>query len=919
LDIKANPSVFSPDDSEKPVIISIRNPTCAKVDIEAAHLPEWASWSDHAEYTPDGNALKPGAVLRLMAYVRPTQPGSGDVLVRTSVGAVSTRLLVIPAVPAFELVPHEIEIWKGKRHAKFEVRPSDFELIVKDIRTTGQRWLRVYSSANESGAMISRTQPLTVELELESDLLPSAFQTVGHAQDLSLDMRYVATDNNEGTSKVDIRFLTRVPPALNWVGANRDKPPRFRQVAKRQFEFLLANNSPGDQQGGRRNAALQIEDVRLVAPLGVDCPTRVITPLPLEIRGGASKSILIEADFDRVSPQFYPNFELQVGSNLTEPKQVFRVPVHVDRLEDHLGYLGIDLGSSNSCCAILEANGDLKQISLDDKDTACPTMLSYVEMINPLPETRTGNTMRLLASSDDRYFASKVDRIKQRLGDRFAEVAFRPLKAEDWVERPVIKATADYLRFIREKAQSAREAVFKRFILTHPAKCSIRQHRNLTLALKDSFGDDVNVQFVSEPVAALIPFFRKVASFSLPGFNIGSQQDQTIVALIQKLDAGSAREGKPSGYSAVAFDLGGGTTDITIIQVSQRRNNAGGLEIEIGIETSWAERFGGENLSDYLMEELATRARSLVAKANESKTPEEPAYQLAEKQSIGFDTPDSFKTEGALKNAAEELKVSWSSEANGPWQRFSSPVILIPDDPEKPVRPARFTIEELNSVTTDLKVCFDEELNRKLSPIIARLKNDLRGRQPDYIQLSGKTAFLPEVKSAIVTHFPNSIIGLADQPKECVVRGACQLQQLLRGREIRLVASNSIRTTSSTGLIDPGSQRFIRLIPFDVPIPAEGLVCMHEYGYWLNEPLVLWENLGSDADDRRVYADGKLNENIEEIGTWISPSSDTDVVAQTFSLRLCLHDDFTLDVSLVNSEKEIRMISKESTSFGDPL
>ena len=90
--------------------------------------------------------------------------------------------------------------------------------------------------------------------------------------------------------------------------------------------------------------------------------------------------------------------------------------------------------------------------------------------------------------------------------------------------------------------------------------------------------------------------------------------------------------------------------------------------------------------------------------------------------------------------------------------------------------------DELLREGSDPRGVFLEHLRRQIARLADRLALSCEGLPPlDFVQLSGKTAFLPVVREVLSSRF-TARIERADEPKECVVRGACLAQTLARGR-----------------------------------------------------------------------------------------------------------------------------------------
>ena len=664
---------------------------------------------------------------------------------------------------------------------------------------------------------------------------------------------------------LNLVFTVRNRPELTWEGENAP-PARLVAMARQTLAFTFANRKRDD--GGRLNAPLHIEEVELRAPGGMACSIRRQSVLPVDVLGSDSTRVEFALDLAGGPPGLY-HFQLQVDSNGPQSLRTWdAVPVQIDRVAEFDGILAIDFGTSNTCCAMLETGGDVEDVPLDEGRLTCPTLVRYLDLTPAVPETETGLRVKRMAAVDDAVAASKLDRLKQMLGEHTHLLPVRPKNSAFFVQREARDAAADYLRLLRLGAEWHKRAVFPEIVLTHPAVCSLRQYRNLRLAVEQAFGTGRHIDFMQEPLAALIPFFGQMA----------------------------AAPNAPS-YTVAAFDLGGGTTDITLVNVQHARDEAGRLEIRPEIVASWGERFGGEDLTDLLMKELTARAQSIIAR-------ERPGYQLAARQVKGAADPDFLLNEAALREGAERLKAGLSEE-QGDREPFQGLLLrVIPPDADRP--PEDYTVDATRlsqAAAVSLEAYFLAELRASICRLAARLRQSAAALPAlDHIHLSGKTTFLPVVMQVFQQSFTSQIHRAGD-PKECVVRGACLARAMSRrGRAKRLALTvGQQRTTSSIGLMDEDGI-FIPIIPLDCAIPEGGLESEYNNAWSGDGPIVLWENLGFEKE--RIRQDKSRNPLLQKLGTWL-PAGDSLPADTDFALRLKLNTDFTLAAALVGPDNRV--------------
>jgi molecular chaperone DnaK (HSP70) len=201
------------------------------------------------------------------------------------------------------------------------------------------------------------------------------------------------------------------------------------------------------------------------------------------------------------------------------------------------------------------------------------------------------------------------------------------LPDEIYLRQTPSEAAADHLHSIRQQAETQKSAVFREFILTHPARCPLRQYHRLRNSLLEAFGSkEDHIALLQEPVAALIPFMAK-----------------------------RAREPKLEGYTVASFDLGGGTTDIALVAITYASPQPKQVEVCPRILYCRGARFGGEDLTDYLKSELEQGCqRYLDVNA--------PGAVVIAEDVAAVAAVDVRRNRAALQAAAEQFKASLSEE-----------------------------------------------------------------------------------------------------------------------------------------------------------------------------------------------------------------------------------------------------------------
>ncbi|HLK65569.1 MAG TPA: Hsp70 family protein [Bryobacteraceae bacterium] len=872
LSMEALPSVLHIGQIAPNVGFRVSNPTCGTLPVSAIRRPDWITLLGQPPLVlaPHGTSLFYG---RASTY-KMGQPSSDLLQVDTPAGNASALLMAIPEKPGLKTIPAELLIWNdprrsGRQRIELHFSPLSGSLRVLSVKNAGFHWITL-AGRPSAPVIASPENPVAISLEVEVERISRL-----EVKSAELAVEY---DDAHGpkTTLLPLNFVLRNRPELRWTGENAP-PPTLIQTDKQPIRFVFTNRSEDDVHGGRMNAAIVLESVTLTAAKNAPAiPVMQPAFSPTTIAGGDSCEVEVELNLESVKPGIH-SLLLEARTNIAElNERPYHAAVEVRELRSFDGIIAIDFGTSNTCCAVLENGAEFESIPLDGASTTDPTIVRYLDWHGRFPEIETGVRVKNLAASDEKVAASTVTRLKQQLGETTWPLRIRARNSTDWVYREARLAARDYLHHVRVAAERQKGATFHEFILTHPAVCSIRQYRNLRFALEEAFGKDARVHFLQEPIAALVPFFEQ-----------------------------RAKDPNENGYTVAAFDLGGGTTDITVVRVNHQRNGAG-VQIQPEIIASWGERFGGENLTDFLVGQIRSRCQQILAAKY-------PGFDLADYPVRGASSPDILRNEAALRDWAERLKAGLSDE-QAPRKLDTLLLRAISKRPDAPPADAAFEPADLENVGgAPLQAVFVAFTKTQIARIAERLKQSVAGMAPlQYIHLSGKTTFLPVVRETLQSAFKAAIFR-ADDPKECVVRGACLSRSMARSRSRRLILPReSQRTTSQIGLMDDDTGRFLPVIPLDSPIPAGGLARDIPNAWNGTDVVVLWENLG--VEQTKVLSDGARNPFLQKLGTW-EPEREIELADNWWGLRLTLTPVFTLEVSAVGPDGQ-SILFRQRTAGG---
>ena len=381
--------------------------------------------------------------------------------------------------------------------------------------------------------------------------------------------------------------------------------------------------------------------------------------------------------------------------------------------------IGIDLGTTNSCVAISE-NGQTKVIENAEGARTTPSVVAYLdggEILVGAPAKRQAVT-----NAKNTIYAAK-----RLIGHKFSDtevqrdietMPFEIIKAENgdaWVkaqgkELSPPQISAEVLRKMKEAAEAYLGEKVTEAVVTVPAYFNDSQRQ----ATKDAgriAGLDVK-RIINEPTAAALAF----------GMDKGSKGDRKIAV----------------------YDLGGGTFDISIIEIA---DVDGDKQFEV-LATNGDTFLGGEDFDQRIID-----------------------YIIAEfKKEQGIDLKNDVMALQRLKEAAEKAKIELSS---GQQTEINLPYITM--DAAGPKHLAmKLTRAKFESLVEDLIV-------RSIEPCKIALKDaGLSAGDIDDVILVGGQTRMPKVQEAVKDFFgkePRKDVN----PDEAVAVGAAIQGEVLGG------------------------------------------------------------------------------------------------------------------------------------------
>ena len=574
-----------------------------------------------------------------------------------------------------------------------------------------------------------------------------------------------------------------------------------------ELTLTIQNSMPGKPEEGAGRAPLEISRIEVMDAAGQPCdwlePLEPATDV-IRVEGGRNRQIRY---------RFLPQVDIQnpglgehrvtfvLTTNLPEVTRRLSLEVRVLPVRAYEGILAIDFGTSNTCCALLaDGQQEYHLVRVDDphhntNPTTTPTVIHYKDGDEQQPRTEIGAGIDALPLSS-RMLRSTARSLKRLLGDS-RPLPIRFYDSDTMVRYLPKQVVTHYLQHIRKAAERDQRGVyFHRIVLTHPSGFKLNQILELEEAVRQAFGADAQIQTLAEPVAAALGFITSEEAL------------------------------KKDHYTLGVLDFGGGTTDLSIIEVDNRRQT-GFLEIHPRQKIFTGRWFGGEDVTDFVFEAGVKRCHEILAADRKA------GRLLADPEHL----EDGNMVQTAIQNRGRLFQ----------WAELTKLLLLEYGDnyaTHMPVRPDLFplhlTLWEDNRAVEytfphDRITPKRKELDEYLKAGLEHTADDMQGLLAksktaglDFIRLSGKSSRIPLVEEVLKRRFPNAGIRRAAEPKECVVEGACIPGKFKRAARIRLVLEEAefVQTTSRIGyeeVVAGGRTEFRELVNQGTPVPDDGI------------------------------------------------------------------------------------------------
>ncbi len=472
---------------------------------------------------------------------------------------------------------------------------------------TGHLWLESPPEFTGTWADLELAETVEYPLEMDARQLARIPLRLRVRPDTAQDLRDSASASTEGLKRraslrlrcTDRGTRTRgeglpldVPLEVGFVLGPELTVAPFPESRRLDFDLLLrvsdhrpvrvvVSNGP---PGARGRLDLVIHQLEIDAPW-FTCPDA--PPLPWRIATGESLELMftIGAVEDGTA---------RLGFISNDPlARDYYVRVRRREASEYPGWLVVDLGTTNTCAALVDDNRKVDLLALDSEGSllsdaplgtqfepssaqTMPSVLCYLEMV-AARRYRTG-TWAWEQAGHAAAARAVVSGAKRRLGDR--DFRFEVVPVDEPAETVALtpaQAMRDLYAHVVEKAmehlasQGRADLVLRRCLITHPSRFSMHQIEELKTAAFDAleeqrkrfgpaFDASEEPSTLHEPVGAALHYLNDWRSHA-PLHEAASTDELT--------------------YHLLVYDYGGGTLDITLLRIdSQRKLRPGGQVAE---------------------------------------------------------------------------------------------------------------------------------------------------------------------------------------------------------------------------------------------------------------------------------------------------------------------------------------------------
>ncbi|MCI0471681.1 MAG: Hsp70 family protein, partial [Candidatus Aminicenantes bacterium] len=466
------------------------------------------------------------------------------------------------------------------------------------------------------------------------------------------------------------------------------------------------------------------------------------------------------------------------------------------------GILAIDFGTTNTTAAY-EKDASTWFIPLDEifsdpqKKELLASVIRYVRIKDDIPQEYViGENARSLMIFFPR---STVMSIKTRLGNKEKIKVWPAEKNSNPDEFTAVEITSHILERLKKMVENHLKKRVTSAVISHPSKFTHIQVQQLRTA------------------------------FERAGIQVRDTIEEPNATAIDYIIENKEKTGKEDSYVIGVFDCGGGTTDITLITVQDSHEEAiRDINLKV-LATDGDARFGGNNLTDIMMNILAQKIDNKEIKF---------IGEVEDSDGLRFFYKEADVSNEDMIKRMTPRGIDWEKivmeNRQALWNLAETCKIELSDDKEPVIKKsASFTFFNRN----DEPGIFDielrirrEEFEKKIKPIIEEFIKKLErmekktGKACDVVLLSGMSFKIPLFYQLFFKHYGNKVKYAADL-KKSVVRGVVKYYDRTKNLgDIKLKFDRGQKLTSPIGIQKTnreGKREFFEVFPQGSDVPTK--------------------------------------------------------------------------------------------------
>ena len=670
--------------------------------------------------------VKPGRFHTIEVRIDPKklttiQPERVTVRIQDALSNLETeKSLTLQALPRpdFKLTPRRavLRYPKSKKTetVKFNVEFQQNQFSIEDIKSS-KKWIKNIDLSEEANRF---------RLEVDCNKLKEGFNSETLRFKLDGPSQLIEQQIQIQAEVLPEPAKLFVPEENLEIIQDREKNYTLKLENKGEDLLTIKNIALGDSIG-----LVQLPDIEF----------------PITLKGGGHRNIDLSVSAVDIEPAIYP-IDFTIRSNCdTAPAYQHTLNVTINPREEYPHYLAIDFGTTNSCCAYIDRNYDLKLVPLDseaDPPDIMPSSIIYRSQPKNQKSYDVGYDAETYRTSreDGPYYISSV---KRWLGYRWHRQfpnnqELQPCDVVSHILRHIVTKAEDHLE------QHGIPSKITRCMITHPTMFTPKQQDDL----KQAFGkiDITDLILIDEASAA----------------SMGTVFEE------------ERYETQQEDYRLLVYDFGGGTIDIVLSQVAKHGND---MTIE-PIARGGNPRYGGDDVTqaivDFVLREYGHRIQQAHPGINFYIPYFEPRRVLKSTEDPKIDEA-TRRNAATLYRRAEEMKKELNTQQETEF--FASLEVVVGNDIN--------TLGELTQDVSSVKLS-NQQLQHFIEPAlndtfadIDKMIADNGGHLPNTVILAGQSSKMRIVKDLMSTHFEKKYetdikIHLGENPKTCVVMGAVQ-------------------------------------------------------------------------------------------------------------------------------------------------